>query len=84
MLSIFFFQFENLGRDIKIIFNDILGVELDELFHFNRGDGGSMKNKTISYLAQLNKEQKKKFYDVYRHDFQMFQYDSYLDPKYTE
>ena len=43
-----------------------------------------MKNKTISYLAQLNKEQKKKFYAVYKHDFQMFQYDSYLDPKYTE
>ena len=75
----FFFQFENLGRDIKIIFNHILGVELDEVLHVNSGNGKSMKNKTIHYLNQLSSDQKKNFYAVYQHDFKMFQYDSYLE-----
>ena len=57
-----FFQFENLGRDIKIIFNHILGVEIEEVIHVNSGNGKSMKNKTINYLNQLSNDQKKKFY----------------------
>ena len=79
-----FFQFENLGRDIKIIFNHILGVEIEEVIHVNSGNGKSMKNKTINYLNQLSKDQKKKFYAVYQQDFEMFEYDSYLEQKDTE
>ena len=82
--ALLFFQFENIERDIKIIFNHILGVELDEVIHANSGNGKSKKNKTISYLNQLSKDQKKKFYAVYRQDFEMFEYDSYLEQKDTE
>ena len=52
--------------------------------HANSGDGKSKKNKTISYLNQLSKDQKKKFYAVYQQDFEMFEYDSYLEQKDTE
>lgn len=79
-----FFQFENLGRDIRIMFNHILGVEIDEVIHVNSGNGKSMKNKTITYLNQLSNDQKKKFYAVYKHDFEMFEYDSYLEQMDTE
>ena len=78
------FQFENLGRDIKTIFNNILGVKLDEVFNFNRGNGRGMKNKTLNYLNQLKKDQKKKFFEVYKRDFEMFEYDSYLDQREIE
>ena len=67
-----FFQFENIERDIKIIFNHILGVALDEVMHANNGNGKSMKNKTINYLNQLSKDQKKKFYALEKQDFEMF------------
>ena len=79
--ALLFFQFEHIERDIKIIFNQILGVELDEVMHVNSGDGKNKKNKTISYLNQLSKDQKKKFYAVYQQDFEMFEYDSYLEWK---
>ena len=78
------FQFENLGRDIKTIFNNILGVKLDEVSYFNRGNGRGMKNKTLNYLNQLKKDQKKKFFEVYKRDFEMFEYDSYLDQREIE
>ena len=78
------FQFENLRRDIKTIFNDILGVKLDKVFHYNRGNGKGMKSKTLNYLDQLKKDQKKKFFEVYKRDFEMFEYDSYLDLREIE
>ena len=43
-----------------------------------------MKNKTLNYLNQLSKDQKKKFYAVYKQDFEMFEYDSYLELNDTE
>ena len=70
--ALLFFQFEHIERDIKIIFNQILGVELDEVMHVNSGDGKNKKNKTISYLNQLSKDQKKKFYALEKQDFEMF------------
>ena len=80
--SFILFQFENLGRDIKTIFNNIFGVKLDEVFNFNRGNGRGMKDKTLNYLNQLKKDQKKKFFEVYKRDFEMFEY--YLDQREME
>ena len=43
-----------------------------------------MKSKTLNYLDQLKKDQKKKFFEVYKRDFEMFEYDSYLDLREIE
>ena len=36
------------------------------------------KNKTIAFLDQLQKEKRDQLYEVYKHDFNMFEYDPYM------
>ena len=52
--ALLFFQFEHIERDIKIIFNQILGVELDEVMHVNSGDGKNKKNKRVVIITGGN------------------------------
>ena len=70
----FFPQMENLQRDLQVIFTDILNVELDKEYHSNERNGDSIRNKTIQYIQELSEDTKKQLYEVYRHDFEMFEY----------
>ena len=36
------------------------------------------KNKTLAFLDQLLKEKRDMLYKVYQHDFNMFEYDPYI------
>ena len=72
-------QIENLERDLHVVFNIILGVKIDEVFHFNGRGGGGNENtqaKTLNYLEQLSPESRDALYQAYRHDFEMFGYDA--------
>ena len=57
-----------------MIFTNILGVPLPEEQHTNESSGGSIQNKTRQYLEQLTPDTRLKLYEVYRHDFLMFDY----------
>ena len=57
-----------------MIFTNILGVSLPEEQHTNQSSGGSIRNKTRQYLEQLTPDTRLKLYEVYRHDFLMFDY----------
>ena len=81
---------ENLDRDLSIIFNDILGVQISEVIHFNDAKSQNEKNekkekeentkkyKTLKYLSQLTKLQREQLFEIYKHDFEMFEYDPYM------
>jgi len=70
----FISKMENLQRDLQVIFTDILNVELDKEYHSNERNGDSIRNKTIQYIQELSEDTKKQLYEVYRHDFEMFDY----------
>ena len=74
---------------MPIIFNDILGVKLREVLHSNDGKSQNEKNgqrekkekskkdKTMEYLSQIDKQKRDQLYEIYKHDFEMFDYDPY-------
>ena len=75
------FKIENIERDLPIVFHDILGIKLSMVRHVNnvaalRGveDG---KERTIRYLNQLGDQTRLQLYEVYKHDFLMFDYNPY-------
>ena len=80
---------ENLDRDLPIIFNDILGVKLSKVLHSNDGKSQNEKNgkkeakekskkdKTLKYLSQIDKQKRDQLFEIYKHDFEMFDYDPY-------
>ena len=81
---------ENLDRDLSIIFNDILGVRISKVKHFNNAKNKdakkerkekkkyTKKDKTLKYLSQLSKLQREQLFEIYKHDFEMFEYDPYM------
>ena len=80
-LKSFKLQIEDLERDLPIIFNDMLGVKLEKVNKVNSGgdsENDEKKNKTIAFLDQLQKEKRDQLYEVYKHDFNMFEYDPYM------
>ena len=80
-LKSFKLQIEDLERDLPIIFNDMLGVKLEKVNKVNSGGDSEIdekKNKTIAFLDQLTKEKRDQLYEVYKHDFNMFEYDPYM------
>ena len=80
-LKSFKLQIEDLERDLPIIFNDLLGVKLEKVNKVNSGgdsENDEKKNKTIAFLDQLQKEKRDQLYEVYKHDFNMFEYDPYM------
>ena len=80
-LKSFKLQIEDLERDLPIIFNDLLGVKLEKVNKVNSGGDSEIdekKNKTIAFLDQLTKEKRDQLYEVYKHDFNMFEYDPYM------
>ena len=65
---------ETVGRDMEVLFTDLLGVELPSEYHANSVSGSSVQDKTRQYLEQLTPDTRLKLYEVYRHDFLMFDY----------
>ena len=49
-------------------------MELDKEYHSNERNGDSIRNKTIKYIKELSEDTKKRLHEVYRHDFEMFDY----------
>ena len=86
---LYILQAENLDRDLPIIFNDILNVKLDRVLHNNDGKSQNEKNgkkeakektkmdKTLKYLSQIDKQKRDQLFEMYKHDFEMFDYDPY-------
>ena len=66
-----------MDRDLRVIFGQFLGTPLKEEFHFNIRNGEAKRNKTIQYLQQLTHETKESLYQVYKNDFEMFEYEAY-------
>ena len=59
----------------------MLGVKLEKVNKVNSGsdsENDEKKNKTIAFLDQLQKEKRDQLYEVYKHDFNMFEYDPYM------
>ena len=71
-----YLKIEDLGRDMEVIFGDILNVPLPKEYHANQSNGASIQNKTSMYLGQLSADTRGKLYQVYKHDFKMFGYTS--------
>ena len=70
-------QMETVGRDMEVLFTDLLGVELPSEYHANSVSGSSVQDKTRQYLDQLDPETRTKLYAVYQHDFLLFHYAPY-------
>ena len=73
----YYTQMETVGRDMEVLFTDLLGVELPSEYHANSASGGSVQDKTRQYLDQLDPETRTKLYAVYQHDFLLFDYAPY-------
>ena len=59
----------------------MLGVKLEKVNKVNSGsdsENDEKKNKTIAFLDQLQKEKRDQLFEVYKHDFNMFEYDPYM------
>ena len=37
----------------------------------------SKKDKTLKYLSQIDKQKRDQLFEIYKHDFEMFDYDPY-------
>ena len=62
---------------MEVIFTDILGVPLPREYHANVSNGDSVEDKTRKYLEQLTAETREQLYQVYKHDFLLFDYVPY-------
>ena len=65
--------------DILIEFLDIKGSKDTKIGvkHLNFSPGEDIKSKTKSYLNSLDKVTVKKLVQVYKHDFELFDYDPF-------
>ena len=52
---------ETVGRDMEVLFTDMLGVALPSEYHANSNSGSSVQDKTRQYLAQLDPETRRQF-----------------------
>ena len=68
---------ETVGRDMEVLFTDMLGVALPSEYHANSISGSSVQDKTRQYMDQLDPETRTKLYAVYQHDFLLFDYAPY-------
>ena len=54
------------------------GKSQNEKYRKKEAKENTKKNKTLQYLSQIDKQKRDQLFEIYKHDFEMFDYDPYF------